>query len=143
MKVYIVTSGDYSDYHIEAVFTNEEQANLYCALHAGRWDSPSVEEYETDTWQIETKNDFKVRWEDYFWSKNPYLMPNSKFATNDENSIEVIKKENSDYGNLVSGDYCKIVVTLDRTVTRQEVVKIMQDRIAAWKYEQAMEEEHK
>ena len=31
MKVYIVTSGSYSDYHIDEVFTDREQAYLYCA----------------------------------------------------------------------------------------------------------------
>lgn len=28
MKVYVVTSGIYSEYHIEAVFDNEKQAKL-------------------------------------------------------------------------------------------------------------------
>lgn len=43
MKVYIVTDGDYSDYHIEAVFTDKRQAELYSAFHCG-----NVEEWETD-----------------------------------------------------------------------------------------------
>ena len=44
MKVYIVTAGEYSDYHIDAVFTNETMANQYANMDSDR----QVEEYETD-----------------------------------------------------------------------------------------------
>lgn len=32
-EVYIVTAGDYSDYHIEAVFKDREKAEAYCKCH--------------------------------------------------------------------------------------------------------------
>lgn len=32
-EVYIVTAGDYSDYHIEAVFKDREKAEAYCKYH--------------------------------------------------------------------------------------------------------------
>lgn len=32
-KVYVVTSGCYSDYQIEAVFSSKEKAELYVAVH--------------------------------------------------------------------------------------------------------------
>ena len=41
-KVYVVTSGEYSDYSIDAVFDNREDAEVYCALGYGEM----VEEYE-------------------------------------------------------------------------------------------------
>ena len=44
MKVYVVTAGCYSDYHIEKVFTNREQARLFALLDPDR----EVETYETD-----------------------------------------------------------------------------------------------
>ena len=31
-KVYIVTQGEYSDYHIVTVFTNRRDAEVYCAM---------------------------------------------------------------------------------------------------------------
>ena len=44
MKIYIVTSGIYSDYCIRRVFTNKEKAEEYREwLH----DSNEVEEYDT------------------------------------------------------------------------------------------------
>ena len=33
MKVYIVTEGEYSDYHIVGVFATREAAEKYCAVH--------------------------------------------------------------------------------------------------------------
>ena len=44
MKIYVVTEGDYSDYHIVGVFTNKEQARLNSMAYVGR----EVEEYEAN-----------------------------------------------------------------------------------------------
>ena len=45
MKIYIVTAGSYSDYHIEKVFTNKTKAEEFA-----KWcyDSNGVEEYDTE-----------------------------------------------------------------------------------------------
>jgi len=47
MKVYIVTSGTYSDYHIEAVFLTEEKAKAYIDIH-GDFDNRNIEEFDAD-----------------------------------------------------------------------------------------------
>lgn len=57
MKVYVVTDGEYSDYHIEAVFTDEGQALLYCATHCGE-----LEEYEADEVRIEATKKVVEMW---------------------------------------------------------------------------------
>lgn len=45
MKVYIVTAGSYSDYHIEKVFTDKDKAEEFA-----KWcyDSNGVDEYDTE-----------------------------------------------------------------------------------------------
>lgn len=40
-KIYIVTSGEYSDYHINAVFKDENKAKAYCECH----EDCEIEEY--------------------------------------------------------------------------------------------------
>lgn len=45
MKVYIVTAGEYSDYHIEAVFTDPVKAKMFANLDSDR----VIEEYEADS----------------------------------------------------------------------------------------------
>lgn len=44
MLVWVVTSGTYSDYHIEQIFTVKENAERYARLNSDR----CIEEYETD-----------------------------------------------------------------------------------------------
>lgn len=60
MKVYIVTSGIYEGYHIDAVFSTRKDAELYIATHA--WISDDtyysmdsyIEEYEMDNDKVIT-----------------------------------------------------------------------------------------
>lgn len=57
MKIYIVTSGTYSDYCIRRVFTNKEKAEEY-----REWlrDSNEVEEYDTSD-DMPTEKKYRVR----------------------------------------------------------------------------------
>lgn len=43
MKIYVVTDGEYSEYHIEAVFTDKAKAERYAEVYAAK-----VEEYDSD-----------------------------------------------------------------------------------------------
>ena len=44
MKVYVVTSGTYSDYCIEAIFSDKKKAEVYSGIHSYN----EVEEWEVD-----------------------------------------------------------------------------------------------
>ena len=55
MKVYVVTSGVYSDYNIVAVFDDKQKAEVFCAAYNDNskehrtWDDPYyIEEYDTE-----------------------------------------------------------------------------------------------
>ena len=51
MKVYILTQGEYSDYHIVGVYSTKEKAQELCdamRTNGTLWDEPQVEEYEMD-----------------------------------------------------------------------------------------------
>lgn len=47
-KIYVVTLGCYSDYHICGVATDKEKANLLAKKFSTRYDTAEVEEYDTD-----------------------------------------------------------------------------------------------
>ncbi len=51
---YVVTSGEYSDYHIDGVFSDEEKANVFADKESGR----SVEEYDVDDEQMLRQEDW-------------------------------------------------------------------------------------
>ena len=46
MNVYVVTTGDYSDYHIEAIFSTKELADEYVRRGG--------EEYNVEEWELDT-----------------------------------------------------------------------------------------
>lgn len=47
MKVYVITAGAYSDYHIEAVTLDPDKAELLRKLHSG-YDEAHIEEFDTE-----------------------------------------------------------------------------------------------
>lgn len=48
MKVYVLTSGVYSDYHIVGVLLDEEQARIAAEVMSDRHNDVEVETYDTD-----------------------------------------------------------------------------------------------
>lgn len=65
MKVYIVTSGIYSDYHIDGVFLSQEQAEIYCGAKYDTdfsGDPFYIEEWDTDENDIEVIPGTKVNY---------------------------------------------------------------------------------
>lgn len=48
--LYVVTSGEYSDYGIEAIFSTRELAQSYidATTSGDRWSQPGIEEWELD-----------------------------------------------------------------------------------------------
>lgn len=48
MKIYIITKGRYSDYHICAVATDEKQAEKLAKMYTDNYDDARVEEYDTE-----------------------------------------------------------------------------------------------
>lgn len=52
MKVYVVTDGEYSSYHIEDIFLDKDLAETYCALHCP---NGQIETYNTSDDNIKGK----------------------------------------------------------------------------------------
>lgn len=48
MKVYVITKGEYSDYHICAVTLDKKIAAQLKQRYTDRWNDAEIEEYETD-----------------------------------------------------------------------------------------------
>lgn len=49
MTVYVVTEGEYSDYHICGVFSTQEKADAYVAAATTTHSQPRIETFELDT----------------------------------------------------------------------------------------------
>jgi len=50
MKVYVITKGEYSDYHICGVAVDAERAEVIRKHFDEEWDPANIEEYDTDNY---------------------------------------------------------------------------------------------
>ena len=132
-KVYIVTTDEYSDYHIVTAFTEQKDAEVYCAVHnGGRQDygNHRVEEFEIG--KIEYPKDVPIG---YFFSyeQNGELLEYESFnftAKIGKGCVVPNKVIKDDYGG-----YCIYRVGVMAT-SREQAEKKAQDLIAKFKAEQ-------
>lgn len=59
MLIYIVTSGEYSSYRIEGVFSTEAKARTYAGHYGGR----QIEEYEVDELPESPRSHGRFEWD--------------------------------------------------------------------------------
>lgn len=130
MKVYIVTSGEYSDYGIRAVFTNHKKAELYCATHNTKTCSEEcyIEEYETKDFDIESNRIPKRVVEFRCYQEEITLLDRTYFTF-----------DNIDY---IHKGCCEIIgcVTVNKNTPEEKVRKIIADKVAKFKAEKLQEE---
>lgn len=75
MKIYLVTLGEYSDYHIEAVFLDKQKAEYYAATHneeEGRYLTYVVEKYDSSDEDVEISGSRPVR---YLYTSEKHGVP--------------------------------------------------------------------
>lgn len=134
MKVYLITSGKYSDYHVDAVSLNEQEADRICAtLNNNR---PldmfcEVEEYDTDGIKVITQEEIKTRFRMRVEYKDGEERWFNEMGIVSENLNDISVKR---YGG---SDKIEITATLPRGTTEDKARKIMLDRIAEFKAQRA------
>jgi len=117
MKIYIATSGEYSEYQIEAVFTSKKKAESYCALH-----ECFLEEYDTEAVTVETNREPLIMWYATIGINNEIKRLNKCAYT-----FKVKEQIGTDrYTNRV----CSIYVSLPAKYDEQQVRKLISDRMA-------------
>lgn len=137
-KVYVVTSGDYSDYCIDSIFSNREAAEKRCATWNG-YDDPNIEEYELED-GTNIVIDQVYRWLNFSMSYRSYddnisVYWEMKYGTKpfDEKIrlIERLTSVNNKKIELYHG-----AIPVNKTITDdKEAEKIIYDSIAKWKAE--------
>lgn len=48
MKIYVVTKGEYSDYHICCATIDKNQAERAAKIYSDKWDEAYIEEFDSD-----------------------------------------------------------------------------------------------
>lgn len=65
MKIYVITSGEYSSYHICAVATDPERADRLAEFYSTKYEPAEVEEYDTEDvpYPINDRKSYYVRFD--------------------------------------------------------------------------------
>jgi hypothetical protein len=123
MIIFVVTSGEYSDYHIEAVFEDREQATLYTMLHP----YCEIEEYDTQAVKIDAR---KIMYE---WTAR--ISPEGKLLFLKEQATLIPKADGIWLKDswVHSGVYFEVVFATDRKLKQSAVEKLCYDRVAKFK----------
>ena len=117
MEIYIATSGEYSDYGIEEVFTDKKQAELYCATHGC-----CLEVYEADRTKIETEQKPK-----YIWFCGESWKGDFVCKTYGEMTFKDI---------FIKSSFLELKISLNADIEEKKVEKILKDKYMQWKAEQ-------
>ena len=148
MKVYIVTSGEYSDYHIDRVFTNEKLANEYCEVlkkynrsyfNDARVevyftnDNSEVDDFDADDkrgyffgYAIEKGGKFKV----LYFDSAPYLWYCEEMAAE-----EIAYRVEHDANDNPLTDVPPYTIVFLKHLDPQKARKVAMDRVAKEKWE--------
>lgn len=131
-KIYVVTSGSYSDYCIDEVFEDKRKAEIYCATRNTQYDlifiEHRIEEYEIADENIEYEADIKTayRFEIFESDKKRHRKSGILKRVNEIDSAEVIRERYS--GELLA------IITIP-TDSWSKAFKIAQDMFARCRYE--------
>lgn len=116
-KIYIVTSGEYSDYHIEAVFSTREKAEEYIQQHGTQY---RIEPHGVDEVIVDKKN--KI-WEVSMRFDNFELDYCEPF----ENEYYALYKDTFRYDTLWHYEKIKQYIEAD---SMERAVKVASERMA-------------
>ena len=132
-KIYVVTSGSYSDYCIDEVFEEKRKTEIYCATRNTQYDlgiciEHRIEEYEIADENIEYETDIKTayRFEIFESDKKSQRKSGILKRVNEIDSAEVIRERYS--GELLA------IITIP-TDSWSKAFKIAQDMFARCRYE--------
>lgn len=120
-KIYIVTSGEYSEYEINAVFTTKEKAVDYVEQHGTYYD---IEEYDLDE-EVEKKSQL---WSIVFCIENGKLDEASPIRYKENDKVDTCYVEE----RLGGGKMFYIIFIVDAD-SMNRAVKIASERFAAVK----------
>lgn len=133
-KVYIVTSGEYSDYGVVAAFNTEEQAKLYCAIHENSLDCPDILELEIEN--VENAGvPVMLYWIVRITENGSILSKESRYTI--KNRTSVICKGRDAWRNTTVYEVC---FTVSEGKSVDVIDKIARDRLAKYKYQKLVDE---
>lgn len=131
MSIYVLTAGEYSDYHIIACTTDYNRARELQRFYAEEdiYNTPEIEEYEDAT--IEPRKGLKRQ--HFVFDKSGALKEHQAFPIEDPDTVGLMV---ADY--YAGPEYDTVDVY---TNDPEKAIKIALDKLAEGRYRKAMQEE--
>lgn len=133
MKVYVITQGSYSDYHIVGVKLTREEAEKVVALsNDDYYDYAEIEEYDTDDIKIDTNEEIK---DEYYKTYDYQTLDDS--CHNAKQTVTFKDKNEVKFcpGTIIQHGAIVVTATFPHGTPTEKVEKIMRDRAAKFKAE--------
>lgn len=118
MKIYVITRGCYSDYHIAAVTDDEKKAEFLKLKFSDEFYEADIEEYDTDECSVEGIQNMKL----FYWK---VLICNGK-------SVVYPYLSGNQYFNVYDTGIQAVVLAR----TKEQAIKIVRDKYAQYLSEQ-------
>ena len=119
MKIYVITKGCYSDYHICSVTEDKEKAKILVEKFSDTYDTANIEEYDTeDTNEVLKFKNAYICW--YYSESKEIKIGSSGFDYFDK---EVISFRDGLYTHVLAN-------------TEEDALKIASDKFAKYRAEQ-------
>jgi hypothetical protein len=134
MKIWLCSDGSYSDYHITAVYSDEETAKTVTAAYG--WEN-APEEIELDPEVPQQIRDGYQHWRVYIWADNGDV----QYAENAEDAEYATDRwhENTN-GWFMSGRKGWYGVVFCWAKDKDHAIKIANERRIAWKVSRDLEQ---
>lgn len=101
-KVYVVTTGEYSDYQIDQIFTSLDKAEQYVAANSRYLDEYRIETYDVDDVDVDVNKDEMG----YCYYNSLGLMMTPMFKSR---FVKIKEKHEKEYKDMKSNfDVCKV-----------------------------------
>ena len=138
MKIYVITQGEYSDYHIVGVAIDEEKAKRIAEVNSDSWDEATINEYDTDSFDevIENGRMYHVTKHDTGKIRASIM---EKWQLTDLEEDE-IGKVSRDRGTSWSGRSYNDLHTYIRAKNVDHAIKIASEKFAEYEYREAVGE---
>lgn len=129
MKIYIITKGEYSDYHICAATTDENIAKNLLQLYRDKWDEPRIETYDDES----AKDVLRGRsvWKVFINSKKMAFRA-CKYYQEAEIPENINKVERTEDWQPCDENEDYIICVIAKS--KEHAAKIAQDKFAEYKY---------
>ena len=93
MKVYVVTTGEYSDFWVDKIFTTRTMAEAYFKIHNLRYDSGKILEYEL---LDETTTDIQGTDEYHPWVRIGISTEDGSLLTSEKWLKDILSEKNAE-----------------------------------------------